>query len=78
MNKKIASVFLIMGLLMFYGCGNNEKLSGYDIEIIDIAEAVENPKVIKLGKYASQIRYIPLEYSSQSMLGDATRLNIKN
>ena len=77
MNKKIASVFLIMGLLMFYGCGNNEKLSGYDIEIIDIAEAVENPKVIKLGKYASQIRYIPLEYSSQSMLGDASRLNIK-
>lgn len=76
MNKKIASVFLIMGLLMLYSCGNNEKLSGYDIEIIDIAEAVENPKVIKLGKYASQIRYIPLEYSSQSMLGDATRLNI--
>ena len=77
MNKKIASVFLIMGLLMLYSCGNNEKLSGYDIEIIDIAEAVENPKVIKLGKYASQIRYIPLEYSSQSMLGDASRLNIK-
>ena len=47
------------------------------IKVIDIGNAAHKPEVVCLSKYANEIRYIQLESSEQSLLGDASRLNIK-
>lgn len=52
--------------LLIYSCKRN---TNGDCEIIDIATAFENNEGVNLSKYASCIRYIPLETTPQSLIG---------
>lgn len=61
---------------MFLSCCNRNTDNNL-CDILDIEQAVGNIEVLNLSKYSSEIKYIPLETSQYSLLGDAGRLHIR-
>ncbi len=52
--------------LLMYSCKKN---TNGNCEILDVATAFENNEGVNLSKYASGIRYIPLETTPQALIG---------
>ncbi|OFY43579.1 MAG: hypothetical protein A2X18_06470 [Bacteroidetes bacterium GWF2_40_14] len=53
---------------------NNKKA----VNIIDLEASVGSGKIVNIGDIVSDIRYIPLETSDSSLLGNVTKINYEN
>ena len=62
---------LFIGLyFLAFSCEKNE------LEIIDLAEAFSKQKEIKLSKFVSEIRYIPLELKPESVISEYPTIKV--
>ena len=67
-------LILLLSALMFTGCCHGESSYSQNVEILDIERALDNISDIKLSKYASEIKYIPLSFDSEALLGNIGRV----
>ena len=67
-------LILLLSALMFAGCCHGESSYSQNVEILDIERALDNISDIKLSKYASEIKYIPLSFDSEALLGNIGRV----
>ncbi len=76
MKRTFNLIALFFVCMCLWSCGGTSENNG-GIEVIDIGNAAQKPLEVYLSRYAKEIRYIPLETSLYSLLGDVSRLNIK-
>ena len=61
-------LFYLLGLVIaLVSCNGKNDVAG-EVEVIDIQEGVENRGHVMLSKYASEIKYTPLETSIDCMM----------
>ncbi len=66
-------LILLLAAFMFSGCSYRESSYSQNVKILDIEGALDNAAEIKLSKYASEIKYIPLSSDSEALLGNVGR-----
>ena len=71
--RKLLQIILL-GIII--SCSNDSKRE-FTCQLLDIEQAIENIESIHLSKYASSIRYIPLETSDSILIGDVSRFKMK-
>jgi len=66
MKNKIIPAFSLFCLVSFTGCSSADRIED---NRIDIVTAFSNQKVLKASDYFSEVRYVPLETTDESIIG---------
>ena len=73
-NMRKLLQIILLGIII--SCSKDSKRE-FTCQLLDIEQAIENIESIQLSKYASSIRYIPLETSDSILIGDVSRFKMK-
>ena len=65
-------------LFVTYSCSNNKVSSESDIAVIDFVSGLNNPRIVDLSEIATDIEYIPLETTEESLIGRYPTVSIGN
>ncbi len=73
------TLFFSLSLLFIsYSCSYNQVNSDSDITVIDFVSGLKNPRVIDLSEIATDIEYIPLETTKESLIGPFSTISTGN
>ncbi|PKP38343.1 MAG: hypothetical protein CVT97_01910 [Bacteroidetes bacterium HGW-Bacteroidetes-14] len=74
------SVILTATLILFVAasCGSESETIQGDIKVIDLAGAVGKGKIVNISEVADDIKYVALETTDNSLIGQRARVQIKN
>ena len=75
--KYILSYSLIACMALFYSCSSSNNNSGENT-IIDVESVVGKGAIHKASDYIKQIKYIPLETTQNSMVGNISNIIVNN
>lgn len=74
-----ATAILILVILIAASCGSNSASNQQnEINIISLESAIGNEQVVNLSEVASAVDYIPLETSTESLVGKAMHIVLEN
>ena len=76
MKKRMLFICTLVLASIIFACTGNDSQDG-PVQRLDIEEGIENVGYVKLGKYASEINYIPLETSLDCMMSSDEYVSIR-
>ena len=76
--KNIYSLLVLTAVVALAGCKSQRVTEGGGVPVIDLASEVGRGKVIDLSEVASDIRYVKLETTKESLIGQFPRVFYEN
>ena len=72
--KNLLRIISVSLFLLALSCGGKkEKMQDEGITVLNIEEALDNEMAtVNLSRYASSVKYIPLETTEESLLGEVS------
>lgn len=72
---KLKLLFTGMMFLFLFSCGNREGRA-VDLKVIDVERVLQNLTLLKASDFGKTVRYIPLETTDDSLIGDSPVIKI--
>jgi len=78
MMKSIGCIIVVASIFVSFSCSPNKEKEVKDLRVIDVAGSVGGGRITDISEVAKEIRYIPLETSTASLVGRIVRVIYEN
>lgn len=75
MNEEKHVFLIIVALSLLLSCSSKKENNSIDLRVIDVAGSIGGGRVINLSEIASEILYVPLETTPESLVGGFSNEN---